>query len=246
MSLGSTINITVRQKSRFSDDYLGYLPLIPDSFKINPNLVTRSYKLGPKPGKSSSKLRGDIHISFQFLSNWSEQLDRSTEAGMELDRIQSGILKRSATDASNYGPRASNGRVVASEKQSNSSRGRKEILSSLRRSFRRKSKSADSKRTIDDFSMYTSTSMASSSHHFSRSNTLKQGSSVPTTQVSIGRHSSMEALMTSGPSHLNTATQESTVVNHNGSVLTEKFVPGKKPERPVAQTTDAKVVNLFV
>lgn len=161
MSLVTTIHITVRQKGRFGDSYLGYFTINPGNFKISPNQVTHWYKLGPKPGKSSTKLRGDLQVSLKFLSEWSGQVKQSRGVGSaELVRAHKGMLKRSSSDLKIRSMRD----IEVAEGllgRPNQSKSKKEILSSLRRSFRRKNKTQAFERCEDEFTSFTSHSATS-------------------------------------------------------------------------------------
>ena len=150
MSLVSTLHVQVRQKGRFGDKYLGYFPLCPGNFKVSPNSVTNWYKLGAKPGKSSSKLRGDLKLSFQFLSKWSESASRP-EGSSSVSGMQHGLLlQRSSSDrklwnGNGIGPDSDS--MLVDEHRQQTSKNKKEILSTLRRSFKKKNKSSGNSRS---------------------------------------------------------------------------------------------------
>lgn len=160
MSLANTIHITVRQKGRFGDSYLGYIPLNPGSFKIAPNQVTHWYKLGAKPGKSSTKLRGDLQVTFQFLSKWASRAD--TEGTFE----HGGMLRRSSSDLRLHSKRHAdlNEGMVGRSNQLK----KRELLSSLRRSFRRKPKSPAFQNCEDEFASFSSQSTSSTPQNIRR------------------------------------------------------------------------------
>ena len=163
MSLVTTIHITVRQKGRFGDNYLGYLPINPGNFKICPVQVTHWYKLGSKPGKSSTKLRGDIQVSFQFLSDWSGV----TKQVCNNVGIQGGMLKRSTSDVKI--PTIQDKDSVG-KPNSYSSKNKKEVFASLRRrSFRRK-KSPAVQNCDNDFASFSSHSATSTPQNVRRMN----------------------------------------------------------------------------
>ena len=201
MSLVTTIHIQVRQRGRFGDKYLGYLPISPGNFKVSPNTVTHWYKLGPKPGKSSSKLRGDLQISFQFLSKWSEKQGRGLETGM-----QDGLLRRSSSDrkiwnGNGVGPDI--GSLLAEEQQQSQSKNKKELLSSLRRSFKRKSKPSGGTQNGDKDFFFTGADISplpqyvpkkSSAVNVMRSNSISLGR-----PVSLGPLTDSESSLTSSP-----------------------------------------------
>lgn len=250
MSLVTTIHITVRQKGRFGDGYIGYVPISPGNFKISPNLVTHWYKLGSKPGKSSSKLRGDLQISFQFLSEWSEQLDQSVEASMELVRAQAGMLKRSSSDVKIWmanGMGADKEVGLADEKQPGQSKGKNEILSALRRSFKRKNKPAVLKKRKDEFTSFESQSMTPTHQYLrKRSNTLmhitRSNSLCSTGRISVGQSTDSDTSVTASPL-LARSNRGSIVVNVDGSSVTEKLLPEIEVEGPAASDG---MVNLLV
>lgn len=163
MSLAITFHVTVRQKGRFGDSYIGYIPINPGSFKIDPGQVTHWYKLGPKPGKPSTKLRGDLQVTFQFLSKWSG--GGAVAAAEDLSAIPGhvGMIKHSSSDM----------RISATMRHTNSDealssgrggvavKNKREILSSLRRSFRRKTKTPAMQASTDDFVTFSSHSASS-------------------------------------------------------------------------------------
>lgn len=165
MSLTSVIHITVRQKGRFGDSYLGYIPINPGSFKINPNPTTHWYKLGCKPGKNSNKLRGDLQVTFQFLSKWSGQAKRGSDSksGRGHHHHHRGMLQRSSSDlklgGGGLGHAGSD--EILNGGRSSQPRAKKEILASLRRSFRRKNKSPVFQNCDDDFASFSSQSASS-------------------------------------------------------------------------------------
>ena len=70
MSLDSSVDITVRQKSKFTDDYIGCLHIPFTNLSISKKLTQNWYKLGPRQGKVSSKIRGDLLVTTSFLANW--------------------------------------------------------------------------------------------------------------------------------------------------------------------------------
>lgn len=157
MSLASTIHINVRQKGRFGDHYIGYIPINPGSFKIGPNQVTHWYKLGPKPGKSSSKLRGDLQVTFQFLSKWSAKAEQDD---IGIPDFPKGMLKRSSSDVKIPAMKHTDSAEGLAGRQ-NQSKNKREILASLRRSFRKKNKSPVFQNCDDDFASFSSQSASS-------------------------------------------------------------------------------------
>ena len=239
MSLATTIDVTVRQKGRFGDAYLGFLSIIPGNFKISSSPVTHSYKLGSKPGKKSTKLRGDLQISLQFLSKWSEHMDPSVGAGKELVSAQAGMLKQSSSASvkswTENGMRTENGLGFTDPIESN---GKKEIFSSLRRSFRRRNKPSVSKICDVDF-----TPLHSLTPQLKRSNTLvgvTPSSIIPTGQVTIGQFTDSDTSVTSIPSAA-MPTRGSTVASAEGTL---KLVAEKKTEGTASSDASGKMVNI--
>lgn len=130
----------------------------PNSFKLGPDTVTHWYKLGPKPGKLSSKLRGDLQVTFQFLSKWSGQEgggggESSTDIG-SLHKHR-GMLRRSLSDLE-----MTRDSSVESLNKSKQPKTKRELLGSIRRSFRRK-KAPAFKACDEDFGSFSSHSAAS-------------------------------------------------------------------------------------
>lgn len=162
MSLASVIHITVRQKGRFGDSYLGYVPINPGSYKINPSPSTHWHKLSCKPGKTSSKLRGDLQVTFQFQSKWSGQAKRGdAKSGRDHHLLRrASMLQRSSSDVKLGGVMGRAGSDEILIGRPNQPRA-KEILASLRRSFRRKNKSPVFQNCDDDFASFLSQSASS-------------------------------------------------------------------------------------
>ncbi len=162
MSLASVVHITVRQKGRFGDSYLGYVAIDPGCFKIDPSPSTHWYKLGCKPGKTGTKLRGDLQVTFQFLSKWLDKSKRGN-ANIGIPALGAGgMLQRSSSDAK-LGPmgRAGSEEIIVGGGRLNQSKSKKEILASLRRSFRRKNKSPVFQNCDEDFASFSSHSASS-------------------------------------------------------------------------------------
>ena len=158
MSLASTVHVTVRQKGRFGDSYIGYVPINPGSFKIDPGQVKHWHKLGAKPGKPSTKLRGDLQVTFQFLSKWSGSIVENVSIPGHV-----GMLRHSSSDLkiSTTMRHTNSDEALSTRRQSQSKTKRGEILSSLRRSFRRKSKAPVIQTCNDDFASFSSHSSSS-------------------------------------------------------------------------------------
>ena len=96
MSLDSSINITVRQKTKFSDEYIGYIHIPFTNLSISKRQRQNWYKLVSKPGKASSKIRGDLLVSTSFLSKWDRTAERySNPIDIELEGR---MLRRSKSE----------------------------------------------------------------------------------------------------------------------------------------------------
>ena len=70
MSLQSVLEVQVRQKSKFSDEHIGQIRVPLSSLPLSKKLRKNWYKLAARPGKTSSKIRGDILLTTCFLSQW--------------------------------------------------------------------------------------------------------------------------------------------------------------------------------
>ena len=70
MSLDTTIHLTVHQAGKFRESFIGYLNIFLGGFKLTNKPTSHWYKLGSKPGKPNTKLRGDILITVTFYSDW--------------------------------------------------------------------------------------------------------------------------------------------------------------------------------
>lgn len=162
MSLASVIHITVRQKGRFGDSYLGYLPINPGSYKIDPAPSTHWHKLSCKPGKTSSKLRGDLQVTFQFQSKWSTQAKRGDARSHLLRRTS--MLQRSSSDVKLSGAMGRTGSDEILSGRPNQPKAK--ILASLRRSFRKKTKAPMFQNCDDDFASFSSQSASSTPQIF--------------------------------------------------------------------------------
>ncbi len=97
MSLQSTLEIQIRQKSKFSDEYIGQIHL-PLTNLLSKRLRKNWHKLSAKPGKANNKIRGDILIATCCLSKWDS---KETEANI-FDNIdieeQVGMLRRTKSE----------------------------------------------------------------------------------------------------------------------------------------------------
>ncbi len=165
MSLASTIHVTVRQKGRFGDSYIGYIAIHPGNFKINSGLVTHWHKLGAKPSKPSTKLRGDLQVTFQFLSKWSGSDNNVSIPG------HLGMLRHASSDLKiSTNMRHTNSDEALSTREGQS---KTKLLSSLRRSFRRKTKAPAVQTCTDDFTSFASHSASSTPQNIrKRTNSL--------------------------------------------------------------------------
>ena len=99
MSLQSILEVQVRQKSKFSDEYIGQI-LIPVTSLVSKRLRKTWHKLVARPGKTSSKIRGDILIATCCLSKWDT---KETETDSLFDNIDiqehsGGMLRRTKSE----------------------------------------------------------------------------------------------------------------------------------------------------
>lgn len=70
MSLDSSVDITIKQKTKFAEEFIGYTRVPFNHLSISRRVRQNWHKLGPRPGKTSSKPRGDILLSLSFLYKW--------------------------------------------------------------------------------------------------------------------------------------------------------------------------------
>ena len=160
MSLDTTIHISVRQKSRFSEELIGHITVPLATFTVSSKPTTHWYKLGARPGKVNKKLRGDILISIAFLSKWTtpevetHKYTTGFAPGGSTNRVailRSAMLKRSKSDLK-LKQKDMNG---FADKQNNSRV--KEKISAFRRSFRKKRNSQMFDDGNDDFATFSLT-----------------------------------------------------------------------------------------
>ncbi len=245
MSLVTTLHIQVRQKGRFGDKYLGYFSISPGNFTVCPKTVTNWYKLGPKPGKSGSKLRGDLRISFQFLSEWSDPLGQGLELGM-----RHGLLQHSASDhkiwnGNGIGPDTSS---LVTEAQPVQSKNKKEKFSSFKRSFRKKNKPSSTVLRSDNEFLFASGDVSPVPRYLpKRSNTInmmmRSGGVSGTRPVSLGQ-------FTDSDGSLNSSSPLTSRLRTRGSdpAILELNSPGKGSEKDMgsplsSSASESKLVS---
>ena len=100
MSLDSAVDITVRQKGKFSDEFIGHITIPFSNLTISRRQRQNWHKLGPKPGKTNSKLRGDLLITTSFLAKWNSEESNfcSSPVDIEVNRRQGIMLRRSKSE----------------------------------------------------------------------------------------------------------------------------------------------------
>lgn len=153
MSLDTTVQLIVRQKGRVGDNFIGCLSIPLRGFTVSSKPVTHWYKLGAKPGKTNTKLRGEILVTIKFVSKWlssSSSIDSEIiVANGDASPRSKRMLKRSKSDQKLLGnpqsPQLMQSKI-------------KEKLSVFRRSFRRKNKSPVLDQCTDDFGSFYSLS----------------------------------------------------------------------------------------
>ena len=69
MSLDTTIHLTVKQKGRLGEQFIGHIPIPLRNFSITAKQITHWYKLGSRPGKIKNKLRGDLQVSIRLATS---------------------------------------------------------------------------------------------------------------------------------------------------------------------------------
>ena len=154
----------MRQKTSLKDKFLGLVTIPLSGFTISSKSVTHWYKLGPKPGKTSSKLRGELLLSVKFLSNWvakePEALDfvfgskdknklnkvKSTKASLAFHRKS--MLKRTKSETKAEGATVASGNEGEGEK---SSKTKKEKSGLFRLSIKKKTRSPALEACDDEF-----------------------------------------------------------------------------------------------
>ena len=100
MSLDSAVDITVRQKGKFSDEFIGHITIPFTNLTISRRQRQNWHKLGPKPGKTNSKLRGDLLITTSFLAKWNNKESNfcSSPVDIEVNRREGRMLRRSKSE----------------------------------------------------------------------------------------------------------------------------------------------------
>lgn len=141
MTLDTTIHLSVRQKGRIGDDFLGYVGIPLGGFRVTSKPVTHWYKLGAKPGKANTKLRGDILVTVRFVSKWMS-VDTDSKAVMNSDAKTKRVVKRSKSE------------LKVSPKDPKVSDKPREKLGIFRRSLRKKNKPPAFEECVDDFAQY--------------------------------------------------------------------------------------------
>ena len=99
MSLQSYLEIQVRQKSTFTDDFIGQIRLPITSLSISTSICRNWFKLAARPGKTSTKIRGDILIATCFLSNWDlRESQFSSPIDSEIQSREKRMLRRTKSE----------------------------------------------------------------------------------------------------------------------------------------------------
>ena len=157
MSLDTTVQLTVRQRGRVGDQFIGCLSVPLGTFAVSSKAVTHWYKLGAKPGKTNTKLRGDLLVTIKFVSKWLSSIGSGDSdvivANGESNILKSRrMLKRSKSDVK---LKSNNSALESPQPSPQPSQSKiKERLSSFRRSFRRKNKSPILDPRKDDFDLF--------------------------------------------------------------------------------------------
>ena len=179
MSLDTTLQITVRQKGRISEDFIGYIAIPLRNFNINSKKITHWYKLGSRPGKVKHKLRGDLLVSIQFLSKWtllSEQEPVVSNSPVVSNGTRTRrMLRRSKSDVKLKSKDMSGSASLIDRPQNQSKvKGR---LAVFRRSFRKKNRSPVFQNCEDEFETF-SQSASSTPNLRQRTHTFDSSSSL--------------------------------------------------------------------
>ena len=171
MSLDTTINLTVRQKGKIGDQFIGYISIPLRNFSITPKLITHWYKLGSRPGKVKSKLRGDLQVSIKFLSNWSstrgsgnpylEEIGREGlgEFGVRSSSLSNGINQSSPNSRRMLARSKSDMKIKVRDMigtnfvdgKPASPKVKDRLATAIRRSFRKKNRAPVFQECDDDF-----------------------------------------------------------------------------------------------
>ena len=183
MSLDTTIHLTVRQKGRLGDQFIGHIPIPLRDFSITSKLITHWYKLGSRPGKIKNKLRGDLQISIRFMSKWSNSLGSSAqqqqgEFGSQSPSLSDGfgskhprrMLTRSKSDMRLKVRDVMATGLIDGKPATGQPKVKDRLTTAIRRSFRKKNKTPIFQECEDEFTF--SNSASSSPVLRKRSNTL--------------------------------------------------------------------------
>lgn len=179
MSLDTTVQLTVRQKGRVGDQFIGCLSIPLGTFAVSSKAVTHWYKLGAKPGKTNTKLRGELLVTIKFVSKWLSGITTGDSdvivANGDTNLKSKRMLKRSKSDVKLKSNNSALESPLPSPQPSQSKI--KERLSSFRRSFRRKNKSPVLDPRKEDFSLFSfpAHSPATTPEFRNRSRTLDLG-----------------------------------------------------------------------
>lgn len=100
MSFQSILEVQVRQKSKFVDEHIGQIRVSINNLTVSKTLRKSWYKLAAKPGKTSTKIRGDILLATSFLSNWDTKESASSRSIIDFDLPESSgkMLSRSKSE----------------------------------------------------------------------------------------------------------------------------------------------------
>ena len=198
MSLDTTVHLTIRQKGRLSDDFIGYIAIPLGGFSLNSKQVTHWYKLGSKPGKANVKLRGDLLVTIKLLSNWIQFADTYTPVSGTTRKIfpvtGKAMLKRSKSDAKIKPPDSpglSNGALA--EKTNHNPSKMKEKMSAFRRSFRKKTKSPIFQECDEDFTSFSPPTQFRARSHTIDASSIATPRSQSTSLASVKDDSSSES-----------------------------------------------------
>ena len=99
MSFQSILEIQVRQKSKFTDEHIGQIRIPVTSLVLSDKLRKTWYKLAARPGKTSSKIRGDILIATCFLSKWdTKEPTISSFTDLDISEQSDRMLRRTKSE----------------------------------------------------------------------------------------------------------------------------------------------------
>ena len=143
MSLDTTVHLTVFQAGTFRESFIGYHSIFLGGFKLTNKPTSHWYKLGSRPGKPNTKLRGDILVTITFYSDWKPVI-RSEGSWAESRFKRSMSLRHSRSEGLPTKDEATNGK---------DGRGKGSLLGV---SLRRK-KSSGGTEDCNEFSSFKST-----------------------------------------------------------------------------------------